>query len=457
MQDIVAELTWRGLVHQTTDPDLAKHLLTGPHTVYCGFDPTADSLHIGNLLGIVNLARFQKAGHKAIAIAGGGTGFIGDPSGKSAERILLTPEQLAANCAAIQGVISRIFQHAGAGDAKLINNADWLCKISLIDFLRDTGKHFTVNHMMEKESVRARLEDRAHGISFTEFSYMLLQAHDFLHLHKHFGCRVQIGGSDQFGNITAGCELIRKEKFAAAASKWMAGVIADNETRISAANKQGETLQSSAYGLTWPLITRSDGKKFGKTEEGAIWLSAHRTSPYEFYQYWINTPDADAGRFLRFFTEHTREEIEALESRTQAEPQKREAQKALAKAVTTLVHGKDECEKAEKAAAALFASGGGGGELTPEALAQLAKEAPGGPLSKARLDGDGVALLDLMAESKLWPSKGEAKRAITGGGAYLNNAKVSDLGKKVTAADLLHGQYLVLRKGKKDYFLYRAE
>lgn len=451
MQDIVAELAWRGLVHQTTDPDLAKHLLTGPHTVYCGFDPTADSLHIGNLLGIVNLARFQQAGHKAIAIAGGGTGFIGDPSGKSAERSLLTPEQLAANCAAIQDVISRIFQHAGAGDAKLINNADWLCKLSLLDFLRDTGKHFTVNHMMEKESVRARLEDRAHGISFTEFSYMLLQAYDFFHLHEHFGCRVQIGGSDQFGNITAGCELIRRRAY-------------KNQSKGINPVKFGELQQDSAehlphlaLGLTWPLITRSDGKKFGKTEEGAIWLSAHRTSPYEFYQYWINTPDADAGRFLRFFTGYTREEIEALEARAKTEPQKREAQKALARAVTTLVHGKDECEKAEKAAAALFAGGSSGGELSPEALEQLAKEAPGGSLARVKLDGEGAALLDLMAESKLWPSKGEAKRAVTGGGAYLNNVKVSDLGRKVTTADLLHGKYLVLRKGKKDYFLYRAE
>lgn len=218
-----------------------------------------------------------------------------------------------------------------------------------------------------------------------------------------------------------------------------------------------EGTKSGVYGLTWPLITRSDGKKFGKTEAGAIWLSAHKTSTYEFYQYWINTPDADAGRFLRSFSEMTQEEIEALEKRTQAEPQKREAQKALAKAVTTLVHGKEECEKAEKATVALFSGGGAAGELTPEALEQLAKEAPSGPLAKARLEGEGVSLLDLMAESKLWPSKGEAKRAITGGGAYLNNAKLSDLGKKIAAADLLHGKYLVLRKGKKDYFLYRAE
>ncbi|MCW8129458.1 MAG: tyrosine--tRNA ligase [Planctomycetota bacterium] len=438
MQDIVAELSWRGLVHQTTDPEIGKHLLTGPHTVYCGFDPTADSLHVGNLLGIVSLTRFQKAGHKAIAIAGGGTGFVGDPSGKSAERSLLTAEQLDANCRAIQSIISRIFANAGAGDAQLINNADWLCKISLIEFLRDVGKHFTVNHMMEKESVRARLEDRAHGISFTEFSYMLLQAYDFFYLHEHHGCRVQIGGSDQFGNITAGCELIRRTYF-----KREGGEEGAHSKR--------------ALGLTWPLITRSDGKKFGKTEDGAIWLSAHRTSPYEFYQYWINTPDADTGRFLRNFTGLSREEIDALEAKTKAEPQKREAQKALAQYMTTLVHGKDECEKAEKAASALFSAGSGGGELSLEALEQLAKEAPSGPLAKAKLDGEGASLLDLMAESKLWPSKGEAKRAITGGGAYLNNAKIGDLGKKVTAADLLHGRYLVLRKGKKDYFLYRAE
>jgi len=440
MQDIVAELQWRGLVHQMTDPALGAKLLKEPTTVYCGFDPTADSLHIGNLLGLVNLVRFQRAGHKAIAIAGGGTGFIGDPGGKTEERALQTKEQLEKNCASIQAQISRIFNFANAGDVKLINNADWLCSLSMIEFLRDVGKHFTVNAMMEKESVRARLEDRAHGISFTEFSYMLLQAYDYLYLYEKYNCRVQVGGSDQYGNITAGSDLIRR-----VLAKRLGG-------EEAAAEKQ-------AWGLTWPLITRSDGKKFGKTEAGAIWLSAERTSPYEFYQYWINTPDSDTGMFLRYFTDFKKEEIEALEAQTKAEPQKRAAQKSLAKAVTTLVHGPDECRSAENATAALFSTAKGASltELDEKTLLDLVKEAPSGALPAARLAGEGAPLIELMAESGLWPSKGEARRAIQGGGASLNNNKVTDVGAKAASKDLLHGKYLVLRKGKKDYYLFRVE
>ena len=440
MHDLFSELKWRGLVHQSTDPELGPKLLAGPFTVYNGLDPSSKSLHIGNLLGLVVLARFQKAGHKAIALAGGGTGFIGDPSGKSEERALLTAEQLAENVAGIQGEITRIFTHCGAGNIPLLNNADWLCKLSFIEFLRDVGKHFTVNVMLEKESVRARLEDRQHGISYTEFSYMLLQAYDFLHLYDHpeYRCRLQVGGSDQFGNITAGCELLRRRN------------------HLQPAKDHG-----SAFGLTWPLILRSDGKKFGKTEAGAVWLSPERTSPYEFYQFWINTPDADAGRLLRFITELSKEEIEALERQTAAEPQKRAAQKVLAQKVTELVHGPDERAKAEKASVALFGGGkskeGALADLDEATLLELVKEAPSAALPKARLDGDGAGLLDLMAESGLWPSKSEAKRAIQGGGASLNNTKVSDLGRKVTAADLLHGKYLLLRKGKKEYFLFKAE
>ncbi|MBE7467187.1 MAG: tyrosine--tRNA ligase [Planctomycetes bacterium] len=436
--DVFGELQWRGLVHQTTDPHLGDRLKRESLTVYCGFDPTADSLHVGNLLGLVNLARFQKAGHRAIAIAGGGTGFVGDPSGKTVERGLQTAAQIDANCRGIQEVISRVFRHAGAGDAKLINNADWLCKISLIEFLRDVGKYFTVNAMMAKESVRARLEDRDHGISFTEFSYMLLQAYDFWHLYRTFNCQMQVGGSDQYGNITAGCELIRR--------------------RLAA---EGEEREHAAVGLTWPLLTRSDGKKFGKTEEGAIWLSAHKTTPYAFYQYFINVPDADTGGLLRWFTELSREEIEALEARHATDPGKREAQKVLARELTRLIHGPDETAKAEQAAAALFGgskSGDAGlADLDEATLLELVKEAPGGTLSKDRLGGEGALFLDLMAESGLWKSKGEAKRALPQGAANLNNVRVSDLNKKVTPADLLHGKYLVLRKGKKEYFLYRVE
>ncbi|MCZ7645572.1 MAG: tyrosine--tRNA ligase [Planctomycetota bacterium] len=487
--DVLGELKWRGLVHQVTDPQLGERLKKESLAVYCGFDPSADSLHLGNLMGLINLARFQKAGHKAIAIAGGGTGFIGDPSGKSAERSLLTAEQLDANCRGIQEVISRIFRNAGAGEARLINNADWLCKLSLIEFLRDTGKHFTVNHMVAKDSVKSRMDDREHGISFTEFSYMLLQAYDFWHLFKTFGCRMQIGGSDQWGNITAGCDLIRRRIFvdtiqAASKSRSVlphelaekaekAAKVIENYTsnQIDKVLKEGITqgefkvvaaFSQPAYGLTWPLLVRSDGKKFGKTEDGAVWLSAHRTSPYALYQYFINVPDADAGTMLRWFTELPQAEIEALEARHAAEPAKREAQRALARELTRLVHGEDETRKAEQAAAALFGGGAKDGDaglagLDEATLLELVKEAPNGPLAKARLNGEGALFIDLMAESGLWKSKGEAKRAIQQGGANLNNVRVSDLGKKVNSGELLHGKYLVLRKGKKEYFLFKAE
>lgn len=437
--DVVAELQWRGLVHQTTDPELGKKLQAGPVSVYCGFDPSGDSLHVGNLLGLINLRRFQKAGHRPIALAGGGTGFIGDPSGKSEERSLLTKEQLEKNIAGIKGEMARVLDFSAKGDnaALLVNNADWLTKFSFIDFLRDVGKHFTVNHMMEKESVRARLEDREHGISFTEFSYMLLQAYDFLHLHDTFGCTLQVGGSDQFGNITAGCELIRR-------------------------TYAKQAVEKHAHGLTWPLLTRSDGKKFGKTEDGAIYLSPHRTSPYAFYQYFINVPDADATAMLRTFTEFTREEIAQLEAQAQKEPQARHAQRALAKALTELVHGVTEREKAEQAAAALFGGGKGGAggglkDLDEAALLELVKEAPNGTLAKSRLAGDGAPLVELMAESALWSSKGEAKNAAKAGGVYLNNEQVKEPAAKVTGKDLLHGRYLVLRKGKKHYFLFKVE
>jgi tyrosyl-tRNA synthetase len=434
MGDIVAELTWRGLVHQTTDPDLGKRLTAEKLTVYCGFDPSSNSLHVGNLMGLLNLRRFQQLGHKPIALAGGGTGFIGDPSGKTQERSLLTAEQLEQNLAGIKKVMAQVLDFSPAGGAILVNNADWLGRLNLIDFLRDTGKHFTVSVMLEKESVRARLEDREQGISYTEFSYMLLQAYDFLHLYEQHGCRLQVGGSDQFGNITAGCELIRR------------------------INAQRGGNRPGVDGLTWPLLTRSDGKKFGKTESGAIWLSADRTSPYEFYQYWINTPDSDAGRFLRYFTALGEAEIRDLETTSAAAPQERIAQRALARSVTELVHGITEREKAEQAATTLFGGGREAGllELDEQTLLQAVKEAPSGNLSKERLGGAGTPFLDLMVESGLWPSRGEAKRAVQGGGANLNNVRVADLGRKVTTGDLLHGKYLVLRKGKKEYFLFRV-
>lgn len=433
--DVYAELEWRGLIHQTTDPDLPQKLRDESFVVYCGFDPSADSLHVGNLLGLINLGRFQKAGHKPIALAGGGTGFVGDPSGKSEERSLLTAEQLEKNLAGIREEVERVLDCKGADTVKVVNNADWLCKISYIDFLRDVGKHFTVNHMMEKESVRARLEDRDQGISYTEFSYMLLQAYDFQHLYENHGCRLQVGGSDQFGNITAGCELIRR-------------------VNARRSPETGTTEDRSVYGLTWPLLVRSDGKKFGKTEEGAIWLSAERTSPYAFRQYWINVPDADVGMFLRHFTELPKEEIEALEEKAKSEPQRREAQRTLAREVTERVHGVAEREKAEKAANALF--GGSLTDIDEATLPEVFKETPSGDLEKARLEGDGAGIVEILAESGLWKSKGETKRAIQGGAANINNNRVKDWGRKIRVDDLLYGKFLVLRKGKKDYFLFKV-
>jgi tyrosyl-tRNA synthetase len=383
------------------------------------------------------MAWLQRAGHRPIALAGGGTGFIGDPGGKTEERALLSREDLERNCAAIQRILGRFLDFDSTDGALLVNNADWLCPVTLINFLRDVGKHFTVNTMLEKESVRARLEDRRHGISFTEFSYMLLQAYDFLHLYDHHNCRLQVGGSDQFGNITAGCELIRRRNSQSPAAE-----------------------HGPAYGLTWPLLMRSDGKKFGKTEAGAVWLSADRTSPYEFYQYWLNIPDTEVETCLRQFTDLPREEIEELVKRTRQTPEKREGQRTLARCLTDLTHGTGEREKAERAGSALFSGvgvGAGLAELDEKSLLDAVKQAPSAALPRARLDGAGVPALDLMVESGLWSSRGEAKKALPAGGVYLNGLRLADLSRRVVAGDLLHGRYLVLRKGKKDHFLFRVE
>jgi len=431
--NIIEELRWRKLLHQTTDEALEKKLQAESFTLYCGFDPTAPSLAAHHLISLLNLARFQKAGHKPIALVGGGTGFIGDPSGRSTERSLLTPEQLAHNVSVYQQQMSKFLDFSGNFAAQIQNNADWLCKLSMIDYLRDVGKHFTVNVMLEKESVRARLEDRAQGISYTEFSYMLLQAYDFYHLFKHAGCRLQIGGSDQFGNITAGIELIRRKR------------------------PENEPLESHhAFGLTTVLITDSQGQKIGKTTGGALWLDPKMTPPYDFYQYWINVGDADGVNYLRYFTDLGREEIEGLEAAHGKDPGQRLAQKKLAAWMTEKVHGVTEREKAEKTARDLFTKPLK--ELDEAALLNLVKEAPSSTLAKSRLEGEGLLVLDLLVEApKLWPSKGEAKRSIQGGGANLNNEKITDMGKKVAGADLLHGKYLVLRKGQKNYHLIRVE
>ncbi len=440
MQNIVEELRWRGLLHQLTDENLEKKLQAESYTLYCGFDPTAPSLAAHHLISLLNLARFQKAGHKPIALVGGGTGFIGDPSGRSSERQLLTPEQLDHNVSVYKKQMERFLDFTpGPRQALLLNNADWLCKLSMIEYLRDVGKHFTVNVMLEKESVRARLEDRQQGISYTEFSYMLLQAYDFLHLFREQNCRLQIGGSDQFGNITAGIDLIRRKR------------------------PESEPLEKfSAFGLTTTLITDSAGQKIGKTTGGALWLDPQMTSPFDFFQYWINVSDADALNYLRFFTDLAQEEVLAIELSHKADPGKRTAQRKLAAIMTERVHGVTERENAEKAAAALFPTNKGAGasltDLDEKTLLELVKEAPSSGLAKSRLEGEGALMIDVMVEApKLWPSKGEAKRSIQGGSANLNNVKVTDLQKKVATADLLHGKYLVLRKGKKDYHLLRVE
>jgi tyrosyl-tRNA synthetase len=433
--NIVEELRWRGLLHQTTDDALETKLQKEPFALYCGFDPTADSLAAHHLIALLNLARFQQAGHSPIALVGGGTGFIGDPSGKSAERSLLTPEDLDRNVAGMRAQMERFLDFKSTtAPARLVNNADWLCGMNLITYLRDVGKHFTVNVMMEKESVRKRLEDRNQGISYTEFSYMLLQAYDFYHLFHAHGCRLQIGGSDQFGNITAGIELIRRKR---------------------PENEAPEKFQ--AYGLTTPLITDASGEKIGKTTKGALWLDPKKTAPYDFYQYWINVADADAIKYLHFYTALKKDEIALLLAEHEKNPGARVPHKKLAAIMTEMVHGVGEREKAEQAAAALFGKVSLT-EMDEATLLAMVKDAPSSALAKSKLEGEGCPILDLLVEApKLWPSRGEAKRAIQGNGVTLNGERVSDLGMKVGAQQLLHGKYLVLRKGKKDYHLLRVE
>lgn len=434
-ENIIEDLEWRGLISQATDPELEKKLLAEPYTLYCGFDPTADSLAAHHLISLLNLSRFQKAGHSPIAVVGGGTGFIGDPSGKSEERQLLTPALLEKNVAGMKAQMERFLDFSSkAVPARLVNNADWLCSMSMIDFLRDVGKHFTINVMMEKESVRKRFEDRDQGISYTEFSYMLLQAYDYYHLFKEYGCRLQIGGSDQYGNITAGIELIRRKR------------------------PESEPVEKyAAHGLTTPLITDAQGQKIGKTTQGALWLDPNRTPPFAFYQYWINIPDETAISYLKFFTELTVEEVYSIELLHRADPAKREAQRKLADLMTEKVHGVTERANAQKATQVLFGKADLK-DMDEATLLQVVKEAPSSTFPKSKLEGEGCSVIEVLAEaSKLWPSRGEVKRAIPAGSANLNDGRVTDLARKVTTADLLHGKYLVLRKGKKDYHLLRVE
>jgi tyrosyl-tRNA synthetase len=424
MNDIFEDLQWRGLIHQTTaDELLPRWLSSGSRTVYAGFDPTADSLHVGSLLPLMMLRRFQKAGHRPIAIAGGATGMIGDPSGKSAERNLQTPEQLAANLAGIESQMRHVLDfECGEASAVLVNNNDWMSQFSYIEFLRDVGKNFPVNVMLGKESVKSRLSSEA-GLSYTEFSYMLLQAYDFVHLHREHGCELQIGGSDQWGNVTAGIDLGRR------------------------------MLGAQLYGMTCPLLTKTDGSKMGKTESGAIWLSAKRTSPYKFYQYWLNVADEDTGTCLRFLTELERSEIEALDESRVSAPQQRASQKKLAEELTRLIHGSAGLAAALQATEIFF--GAEIENLDDRQLIDIFADVPSCELPAAELSGEGLGLMDALVKSGLMKSNGEARRAIKQGGIYINNRRVGEIDRRLTSADLTSETVVVLRSGKKKYALLR--
>lgn len=423
MNGTLAELEWRGLIYDMTS-GAAEALTRESVAVYNGFDPTADSLHVGHLVPLLALARLQRCGHRPIALAGGGTGMIGDPSGRSSERQLLSRAQVDANVEAIKEQLARFLDfNVRSNPARLVNNADWLGPISMMDFLRDVGKHLSVNYMLAKDSVRSRLESE-NGISYTEFSYMLLQAYDFQHLYTHLGCTLQTGGSDQWGNIIAGVDLIRK-----AAS-------------------------GTVHGLVYPLITRADGTKFGKTADGAVWLSPKRTSPYRFYQFWLNTDDADVGRYLRFFTWLERHEIEELEQELEAHPEQRRAQRVLAREVTRMMHGETALARAEQASQVLF--GGELSGLSADDIQEIFADVPSSKVDSTFFENGGVPLLDVLVRSGLASSKGDARRSIEGGGIYLNNVQMTDVMRTVLRQECIEGQFLVLRKGRRNYHLMQV-
>ncbi|MBN2473470.1 MAG: tyrosine--tRNA ligase [Pirellulales bacterium] len=423
--DIFAELSWRQLVHQTTDDqNLPRWLAERPRTVYAGFDPTADSLQVGNLVAVMILRHFQKAGHRPIALVGGATGMIGDPSGKSEERNLLSVDVLRANLAAIEAQLQRFLDFdCGASSALMVNNHDWMGRFGYLEFLRDVGKHFPVNVMLTKDSVRSRLQRTDVGLSYTEFSYMLLQAYDFVHLYDEYGCELQAGGSDQWGNITAGIDLARR------------------------------LCSVQLYGMTCPLLTRSDGAKMGKTASGTLWLSPEKTSPYHFYQYWINLDDSDVGTCLRFLTELGPEEIKAVMDEHRTDPGRRGAQRRLATEVTRLVHGPDGLATARQATEIFF--GAEVGELSDAQLQGIFADVPSSQLPRDRLAGEGLSIIDALFESGLAKSKGEARRTITQGGAYVNNRRVEGIETCLGPQHLVGESTVVLRSGKKKYALLR--
>lgn len=422
-ESILEELRARGLVDQLTHEDaLTEALANQQITIYGGVDPTADSIHVGHLLPFLTLGRLQRAGHRPILLVGGATGMIGDPSGRDTERSLLTREQVDANVAAIRAQIGRFVSFEGENAAIMVNNIDWIGPMTYIEWLRDVGKHFTVNYMVGKESVRRRLEDRDQGISYTEFSYMLLQAFDYYHLHNAYGCTLQIGGSDQWGNITAGIELIRK--------------------------KGG----GAAYGLTLPLLTTSSGEKFGKSAGNAVWLDAARTSPYELYQFFYRSEDADVERYLLAFSLRPVEELRALVAEHAEAPHRRAAQQALAEEMTALIHGEEGLARAQRASAMLFGSEIDG--LDDRELESIFADVPAAELERARLE-EGYPLIELLADSGLYASRGEARRAVKAGGVYLNNRRADDEAAVVGLDALASETMLVLRKGKRNYQLAR--
>ena len=417
MSDLVGELKWRGFVHHVTQ-GMGTHLAAGTRVVYCGFDPTAPSLQLGNLMPIMLLRHFQLAGHRPIALMGGGTGLIGDPSGKPGERPLLSKEQIRENLQRMRDQMARLLDFDGAAPALVLNNADWLVKQSLVDFLRDVGKHFSVNIMLQKESVKARLDT---GLSYTEFSYMLLQAYDFLHLFRERQCTIQVGGSDQWGNITGGIDLIRRVE-------------------------GGE-----AHGLVAPLVTTASGAKFGKTEAGAIYLDPELTSPYQFYQFWYNTDDGQVASYLKLFTLLPLHDIEALMKAQEKDPSRREAQGTLATEVTKMVHGEEAKDNATGVSAILF-SDFDPHNVKASVFDEMAKEIP-----TASVSANNLGLVDALVKAGLAKSKSEARRQIEQGGVYVNQQRVKDVDRKLDPSDWLSGGNLLLRKGKKDYGLLRLQ
>ncbi|HCY9134762.1 TPA: tyrosine--tRNA ligase [Staphylococcus aureus] len=412
---LIEDLKWRGLIYQQTDEQGIEDLLNKEQvTLYCGADPTADSLHIGHLLPFLTLRRFQEHGHRPIVLIGGGTGMIGDPSGKSEERVLQTEEQVDKNIEGISKQMHNIFEFGTDHGAVLVNNRDWLGQISLISFLRDYGKHVGVNYMLGKDSIQSRLE---HGISYTEFTYTILQAIDFGHLNRELNCKIQVGGSDQWGNITSGIELMRR----------MYG-------------------QTDAYGLTIPLVTKSDGKKFGKSESGAVWLDAEKTSPYEFYQFWINQSDQDVIKFLKYFTFLGKEEIDRLEQSKNEAPHLREAQKTLAEEVTKFIHGEDALNDAIRISQALFS--GDLKSLSAKELKDGFKDVP-----QVTLSNDTTNIVEVLIETGISPSKRQAREDVNNGAIYINGERQQDVNYALAPEDKIDGEFTIIRRGKKKYFM----